>query len=199
MATRGPSSGRDILLLLLYAPGVTGEENEPIRGRTRLMKMMFIFEQELYRKFRFDQMIGEDDLPDFSPWLYGPFSRDVFDYIEFFRRIGFVEVTDTPEGEGSVEDADEYGQWVEETALDEETDHSEYSDYTEESFRLTAQGLGFVKASGLCDSLSENQRSALKEHKARFNRASLYAILQYVYENYRDMTAKSEIKGRVLY
>ena len=198
MATRGPTSGRDILLLFLYVPGVTGEENEPISGRTRLMKMMFIFERELYKKFRFDQMIEESDLPDFSPWLYGPFSKDVFDYVEFFRRIGFVEVTETPEDEAPVEDAEEYGQWVAEMALSEDADQSDYSDYTEESFRLTDRGMGFVRESGLFDDLSENQRSALKEYKSRFNRASLYAILQYVYKNYPQMTAESQIKERIL-
>ena len=196
MSPRGPTSGRDILLLLLYVPGVSGQENEPIRGRTRLMKIMFIFEQELYKKFRFNQTIEESDLPHFTPWRYGPFARDVFDYVEFFSRIGFVEVTEAPADEAAVEDAEEYGQWVEEIALDEETDPS---DYTEESFRLTDRGVGFVKESGLFDDLSDNQRSALKEYKARFNRASLYAILQYVYTKYRDMTAGSEIKERILH
>jgi len=199
MATRGPTSGRDVLLLFLYVPGVTDEENEPIRGRTRLMKMMFIFERELHKKFRFDQTIEESDLPEFSPWRYGPFSKDVFDYVEFFRRIGFVEVTDACGDEPAVEDAEEYGQWVEEIALNEETDPSDYSDYTEESFRLTDRGMGFVKQSGLFDDLSDNQRSALREYKARFNRTSLYAILQYVYKEYPDMTPESEIKERILH
>ncbi len=199
MATRGPTSGRDILLLFLYVPGVTGEENEPISGRTRLMKMMFIFEREVYKKFRFEKTIEEGDLPDFRPWRYGPFSKDVFDYVEFFKRIGFVEVAETPGDEAAVEDAEEYGQWVDEIALDEETDTADYSDYTEESFRLTDRGAGYVKESGLFENLSENQRSALSEYKVRFNGASLYAILQYVYKKYPDMTAKSEITEQILH
>ena len=34
---------KDILLLLLYSPGVTEKYNEPIKGRTRILKMLFIF------------------------------------------------------------------------------------------------------------------------------------------------------------
>jgi len=42
---------RDILLLLLYSPGVSSQVNEPIAGRTRLVKMLFLFKKELLGQF----------------------------------------------------------------------------------------------------------------------------------------------------
>jgi len=42
---------RDILLLLLYSPGVSSQVNERIAGRTRLVKMLFLFKKELLGQF----------------------------------------------------------------------------------------------------------------------------------------------------
>jgi len=190
-------TGRDILLALLYAPGVTGKANEPIRGRTRLMKLLFIFNQELYRKFKFDEHVSPDDLPQFGPWRYGPFSREVFDTMEFFTRIGFVELMDAGEEEPAAESAEEYGRWLDDTALDEE-DQSQLTEFSEQTFRLSQKGVMFVETE-LWPALSTNQQSMLSEYKARFNSSPLYAILNYVYRKYPDMTARSEIRDRYLH
>jgi hypothetical protein len=40
-------SGKDFLLALLYCPGKDSAENEPVIGRTKLTKMVFLFEKEL--------------------------------------------------------------------------------------------------------------------------------------------------------
>ena len=42
---------KDILLLLLYSPGKTGKFNEPIVGKTRLIKMLFLFKKEALSHF----------------------------------------------------------------------------------------------------------------------------------------------------
>ena len=47
---------RDILLLFLYSPGKSSEPNQPIMGRTRLVKMLF-----LERKHREYQAAAELD------------------------------------------------------------------------------------------------------------------------------------------
>lgn len=43
--------GKDLLLAFLYAEGKGRQCNEVICGRTRLEKMMFIFEKELSKDF----------------------------------------------------------------------------------------------------------------------------------------------------
>jgi len=199
MAATGPTSGRDILLLLLYVPGATGEFNEPIRGRTRLTKIMFIFEKEIYEAYRFDRIIPANEMPEFYAWDFGPFSKDIFDDIEFFRRIGFIEVRATTELEAGVEEAGEHQRWQEMASADEETDPGDYAEFTEETFQLTDRAISFIEKEGLYEALSDNQRSILQEYKRRFNGASLYAILQYVYGKYPDMTKQSKIKGRVAF
>ena len=35
----------DLLIALLYAPGRTGAANEPIEGRTRIQKLLFLLQQ----------------------------------------------------------------------------------------------------------------------------------------------------------
>jgi hypothetical protein len=40
------NSATDIMLALLYAPGATGAAGEPIRGFTRLEKLMFLIDKE---------------------------------------------------------------------------------------------------------------------------------------------------------
>jgi hypothetical protein len=198
MAKPTPMAGRDILLLFLYVPGVTGRTNEPIRGRTRLTKLLFIFEKEIYSHFRFDKQIAPEDLPEFSAWKYGPFSRDVFDDVEFFQRIGFVAVEESPSGEAAVEEADEERRWQEMTQWGDAASPDEYAEFTEESFALTRTGIEFVESTGLYTGLSHSQRSVLEEYKRRFNGAPLYAILRYVYAKYPAMTVRSEIREQVV-
>jgi len=190
----GPTTGRDILLLILYVGGATGQTSEPIRGRTRLMKMVFLFERELWRKFRFDCVISESDLPTFEPWHYGPFSKRVFDDIEFFKRIGFLSVS--PGDDATVEEVVEFEQWWDDISVEEDSEGGGYSEYTEECFTLTETGVRFVRER-LLPGLSSRQLGALQEFKARLNVAPLHAILRYVYGKYPDMTTKSKINDQV--
>jgi uncharacterized protein YwgA len=191
-----PEDGKDILLLFLYVAGATGEPREPIRGRTRLMKIMFIFREEIWRPFHFDRDIQEVALPQFFPWRFGPFSKDVFDDVEFFQRIGFVSVAAGEAGDATLEEADESAYWNRMIGLDDDFDATEY---VEEVYTLTERGTDFIESEGLYEGLSSNQKEILREYKTRFNQAPLYAILQYVYGKYPQMTSRSEIRDQMKY
>src|SRR3989304_180692 len=82
---------KDLLLLLLFSPGRTSEANEPIVGRTRLMKMMFLFKEEAMSHFLRETDIPEGEFYEFFPWHFGPFSREVYDDLTFFLLRGFLE------------------------------------------------------------------------------------------------------------
>ena len=82
---------RDILLLLLYSPGVQDETNEPIVGRTRLVKMLFLFKTEAFKHFRGGTALNESEFYQFFPWNFGPFSSQVYDDLTFFTLRGFIE------------------------------------------------------------------------------------------------------------
>lgn len=45
-------TGKTLILILLYAPTEDGAMNTPISGRTRLMKMGFLFQEEIADQFK---------------------------------------------------------------------------------------------------------------------------------------------------
>ena len=187
-------SGKDLLLLLLYAPGVSGKVCEAIRGRTRLTKMVFLFETEIYESFKFDKVMEAEKLPEFKAWRYGPFSRDVYSDMDFFAHIGFVEMRECGDGETLEAEAEEFRRWESEVDIADDV----VSEYSEEVIRLTGLGQGYVEDRKLWDNLSDNQRDALGTFKSRMAAAPLYAILKYVYEKYPKYTELSDIRDRVL-
>jgi hypothetical protein len=182
-------TGKDVLLLLLYAP-VDTDSARGIVGRTRLQKLVFVFEKECYKRFRFGIVIPQSSLPQFEPWRFGPFSKDVMSDIQFFQTIGFVE-SSTTETAPDVADVEEYARWIEAGPSDEEP-----SEYEGESFVLSSEGRAYVEAR-LWPVLNEAQRNALSDLKTRFLSAPLYVILQYVYSKYPDFAEQSEIANKV--
>lgn len=184
---------KDVLLLLLYSPGKTDEPNEPIVGRTRLTKMLFLFKEEALKHFRAGTKITEDNFYRFFPWSFGPFSRDVYDDLTFFELRGFVERTISDE-ETLPEAAAEWDRWLNLSRSD--SSEESISEYDEMEFKLAPKGEEFARA--LYSSLTPAQRRLLKEFKSKFARSSLRAILQYVYSNYPEQTEKSRIRERVL-
>lgn len=183
---------RDILLLLLYSPGASGKTNEPITGRTRLTKLLFLFKQEALEHFRKGTDISEDNFYQFFPWKFGPFSSQVYDDLTFFILRNFITTTSTDE-ESLPESAEEWERWLNEA---EDGFSGELTEYQDESFFLTPQGVDFTNA--LYQTLTPAQRELLKEFKTRVAAAPLRALLKYVYRTYPGMTEESEIAEDVL-
>jgi hypothetical protein len=183
---------RDILLLMLYSPGKGTAPNEPIVGRTRLVKMLFLFRQEALKHFARGTDVSEENFYQFFPWNFGPFSTQVYDDLTFFILRGFVESSASTDEESLPESAAEWERWLIDSGADEDV----VDVYQDEELKLTEAGLAFTKR--LFDSLSDSQRKLLKEFKARLSGAPLRAILKYVYQTYPEFTEKSRIKGEVL-
>lgn len=193
MSTTPIDNRKDVLLLMLYSPGRNDAPNERIVGRTRLVKMMFIFKQEALSHFRRGTEITEDNFYEFFPWNFGPFSQQVYDDLTFFLLRGFVETSEAEE-EGLPESAEEWHEWLSKSGAGTET--AEPEEYREEVFTLTEKGVSY--AASLYESLSNSQRQLLKEFKARLTGAPLRGILRYVYQKYPQMTGESKIKEKVL-
>lgn len=184
---------KDILLLLLYSPGCTDQINEPVIGKTRLVKMLFLFHKECIKYFRKGTRITEEDFYKFFPWNFGPFSTQVYDDIMFFTLREFI-TEDPAEEEVIPEAASEWWEWMRMSSTD--ADEGVLTDYDEHSFRLSEKGVAFTRE--LYDSLTRAQMETLKVFKAKLNSAPLKAILQYVYTEYPDFTARSKIKEDIL-
>lgn len=184
------TSRRDILLLLLYTPGRDGMPNDPISGRTRLVKMLFLFKQEVLPEFRHGTEISEKNFYEFFPWDFGPFSSQVYDDVAFFQLRGFIE-SSTANEESVPEAVAEWDMWRESTEIQYEVDV-----YEEETFRLSARGVAFAKP--MFDQLSGSQRRLIIDFKKKLGDAPLRAILRYVYRTYPDQAEKSKIAADVL-
>jgi len=193
MCPRKVDNRKDILLLMLYSPGKGDDVNEPIVGRTRVVKMMFLFKHEVLSHFRRGTEINEDNFYEFFPWNFGPFSQQAYDDLTFFTLRGFVEVSEADE-EGLPESAEEWHEWLSNSGA--ALDTAEPEEYHEEVFSLTAKGVNF--AASLYEGLSTSQRQLLKEFKTRLTTTPLRAILRYVYQTYPEMTDESKIKEQVL-
>lgn len=190
--------GKDILLLLLYVPGKTGEIGESILGATRLTKAVFLFEKEVKGLLKTDI----EKMPEFISWKYGPWSRDLFDYIEFFEQISFLTVAiNNSENENLSDiDEDEFNKWEEGLSLDiKNADPLEVSNI----YSITETGKKYVEEK-IIFRLSEAQILIISEFKKKINTLSVYTILKYVYTKYgkdnsqKDWTDKSEIINQVL-
>ena len=185
---------RDILLLLLYSPGQSEEINQPIVGRTRLVKMLFLFMEEALKIFKRGTEVTEENFYTFFPWFFGPFSSEIYDDLKFFELRGFIANRASDE-ETTPASAAEWALWLSSSNPDNEED--QYSEYQEEEFKLTPKGCNFV-ATKLYPELSRSQIKLLKEFRSRIESAPLRAILKYVYKKYPSQTENSQIHEQVV-
>ena len=181
-------------MLLLYAPGAGGKPCDPIVGQTRLMKMVFLFQQELFKKFSFDEAIDQKAFPDFEPFDYGPYAGQIYADLEFLVNYQFVAVNDAASSEASEEERQEFDYWSATEDSTEEIDVARLG----RAFRLSQTGEDFVTKNGLWSRLSERQQAALSEFKKRCTSTTLRSLLRYVYSKYPKMTHKSLIKDEIL-
>lgn len=186
---------KDLLLLLLYSPGVTDRVNEPILGRTRVMKMVFLFQKELLPRLKKDIAVPDSELYAFFPWNFGPFSSAVYDDLNFFQLRGFIESTSDNTGDDvAEEEVAEWEKWTESNSLDGAEEDS--FGYLDQEFNLTPKGSEFAKS--LYAGLSQTQQKLVQEFKRRLVKAPLRSLLRYVYTTYPEQTSRSQIKEQIL-
>ncbi len=187
------TNSKDLILLLLYAKGFKGKQCEPIIGKTRLMKMIFLFDKELKKKFNLAKTISDDAFPDFTAYDYGPYSEQVYIDLEFLVDLNFVKVKKVKDEEDDIStELLEYEYWQ---AGSGDTDTSDFEEVMEE-FSLTPNGLGFIQEE--LTGLKAEQWEALDKFKSRCTGIQLKALLRYVYAKYPTFTTNSKIRDEVL-
>lgn len=163
----------------MYAPGVSERSGEPVRGITRLEKLVFLaLEEGGFKEAREEYR--------FKPYELGPYSKEVIDFLQALRGAKLVKA-----------DVEEF------------ESHKEMLDAVAATGSLEAVGKpGKVEIYSLTDRgvrvgervfamLSRDERKAIRELKRRFNQMPLPDLLKYVYSNYRRMTSKSKILDEV--
>ncbi len=187
-------TSKDLLLALLYSPGVNPQYNEPIIGRTRLTKMVYLFEKEIYTQFFKDVDIT---LPQFEPYDYGPFSKQLFEDLRFFISIGYIETEETlvpislaEKYEVSLGGKDNDDCW-------DCASFEEENDMVELKYFLSDLGKKYVQER-IWDIFSEMQIKNLSNFKKKINSISLDSLLNYVYNKYPEDAIKSKIAEKYL-
>ncbi len=184
---------KDLILLLLYAPGKTGQLNEPISGQTRLMKMIFLFDKEIRIHFTKDS-IEATAFPEFEAYDYGPYSPKVYADLEWLVNMEFIKVNDSADGDAIEEERAEFDYWTATTQADDDIDPSRVG----KTFSLGDRGLRFLDRMLPQWGISADQMAILQEFKTRCVEASLRSLLHYTYSRYPKMTGKSKIRREVL-
>ncbi|MBU7047751.1 MAG: hypothetical protein HXS54_15050 [Theionarchaea archaeon] len=183
-------SGMDVLLLLLYAKGATNKVNEPIRGITRLEKLIYLLNQEGgFHKYISDY--------HFEPYDFGPFSNELWDDIETLKdgSLGLVETQEVPSFHFiEISDA-EKAMEEEESELKEEVLDAR-GEKMMEIYRLTERGK--IVAEQLFKELTPEEQRILEKTKREFNLISLFELIRYVYLKYPESTAYSKIRKDIL-
>lgn len=184
-------NGADFLLLLLYL-----NNREPVKGSTRLIKMIFIFKEEIFPLLKSKgTVLSEDALPKFFAYNYGPFSRDVYDQIELFKNIGFISVRNLKVDE-EMEEADD---WEEQSFIDEMDSQGDFTNNTDGKFmcyQILTLGATYVEQE-ILNKLTNGEEEVLSTFKSQITKISVRSLLRYVYTKYPEMTANSLIKDEV--
>ena len=181
-------NGADYLLLLLCL-----DNRAPIYGAIRLEKMMFLFNEEIAPRLK-ETGLDSDKLPGFISYNFGPFSKDVYEQVELFKGIGFLQVTDLKTREELIE-ADDW----EEGPFDEELRYSGFQLNEEKryyKYQMLKLGEEYVN-SKIIPELTPEQLSMLLQFKKKITSLSPKQILRYVYTKYPKYTSNSLIKDEV--
>ena len=81
-------------MALMYA-----NDGEPIEGRTRLQKMVFLMQKQLKQR---NQLGAVGFEYNFIPYDYGPFSKELYDDLDAMIEQEFVDDTEEPLRSGKV-------------------------------------------------------------------------------------------------
>jgi hypothetical protein len=168
-------SGVDVLMVLLYAPGNSRKFGEPIKGITRLQKLLFL----LWKEGHFYEAVR--NLYNFQAYDFGPCMDDLYDDLEFVEEVGLVKVDEVPSG-------NEYEGGDEEAFLRDFGFKFVKTD-TRRDFSLTASGL--MAGKELFHSLSDHDQEGLKLIKKKYNSMPFWDLLRYVYKKYPAFATKS--------
>lgn len=178
-------NGADYLLLLLYL-----DNGKPIKGAIRLTKMMFLFTQEIQPVLK-NAGVDSENLPSFIAYNFGPFSKDLYEQIDFFSNIKFIHTQDIRAEEmGEVDDW--CGEWFDGVGdpvdFGYAMDDSKYMQYEIENL-----GRQYVEKK-IIPLLNNEHIKLLESFKRKIVKTSAKNILRYVYTKYPDSAKNSIIK-----
>jgi hypothetical protein len=213
MNQNGLITGRRFgLMLLLYAKGSSGHPNEPIEGRTRLTKMLFLLDKE-YNAFKKIAKLA------FVPYAFGPYDAKVYDDLAFLENMGWLAGSAMSEA-GTDAAADlSFDQFVSEKGSKEESvaflerpelyeadlsfdylmsgvSESVPERYETRKYSLSTKGIQAIRKAlnAFQDkTMLSSIMAEIDEVKRRYNTMALRNLLRYVYRVHPDSATDSTI------
>ncbi|MCU0290250.1 MAG: Panacea domain-containing protein [Acidobacteria bacterium] len=181
-----------LIHLLLYSPTATEKKPVPILGRTRLMKMIFIFEKELSHLFQ-----NENKPLDFNfeAYNFGPYSKKVYEAIDFLETREIIRLF--PVSPPNSVDKDEME--LDRRLMEEEAEVLGLQNeeiFISEGFELTENGKKIMTNHNIWFSwakLTDDRKKILEKFKTKMVNTTLKDILKYVYTKYPKYAEKSLI------
>jgi uncharacterized protein YwgA len=177
---------RTDLLLHLLADVPSGASSGAIQGITRLQKLLFLAEREAGVR------VGEGTDFNFTPYKFGPVSKDLYDDLEKLENLGLLEAHSI--AEPSAVELDEYGLSFEGLMGEEQQEASDA--FEERRYQITENGLKWLQ--DRASAMGDEALKGIRRVKGKYGTLSLSDLLYYVYTRYPEMTSESEIKERVL-
>ena len=183
----------DYMLLLLDL-----DNQKPISGSVRLMKMMFLFEKEISPLLK-NKGMDISQMPEFIAYDYGPFAKDIYEQIDLFSNIGFISTKKID----VIDQTDEFDDWNDlygEDVFDVNFKNGYRFlniDYKSVEYKIENIGHQFVK-----DKIYPNITAEIIDIMTKFKNKIISIgtrqLLYYVYSRYGEYTTKSKIKNKIL-
>lgn len=201
----------DLILLLLFAKGPSDRLAEPLKGITRLMKLLFLVKEEG----------NAGDAFEFKAYKMGPFSSEVYPVLEFLQTFPSIEsplvLKNNKTKFGNKSSWSLLGSQNEDAALRKEfLDPSVNPEQLKaiddlaggndpDSPALTGEEINAEFALSeiglkLAKKLAEKEPELLEKAesiKKQYGAMSLKELLRYVYTRYPETTTESEIKSQI--
>ncbi len=182
----GIENAMDLLIVLLYAPGKDNKQAEPIKGITKLQKLMFLLQQGVGPK----QLVRDADAYGFKGYKMGPYAPQIVKDLEELQSAGIIAaerldylLPDDKDSQPSAPD-----DWEQLKPKTKRVESLKYS--------LT-EVLGLDIGKELWESLSPRDRNEITEFKTFFNSLSLRQLLIFTYERFPAWTTESTIKEQL--
>lgn len=165
----------DLILLLLRASQDERARLPGLHGITRLEKLLFLADRETQVR----QWV--EDAFEFKPYNFGPYSKDIYEAVEFLEEIDLLREERRREGE-TLDELEE---------LDAAVDQQEG---IERSFYLTDKGKAVAD---LLASRHPEIASAMAQVQTKYGQLPLRRLIRDVYGRYPEMATESLIKDRL--
>jgi len=172
---------KDILLLLLYVPGPNKQYNESIKGITKFTKLLYL----LKKLHNIDKYVKK--YYSFEAHKLGPFTREIYDDVDFFQSLGFIDKKIM----GTIQESEyfEFGEFLEDFIPEIEIESISQDIYKETKFMLTTKGKKFAER--LSNQVPDKIIEACKGVKTKFGFLPLSDLLRYIYLKYPEMAIKT--------